>query len=390
MTLPAVEFYRLDPLTGSNNFLSFVETLDHLSAQSAKPQFSILYTDLNYFYALNASRGRAYGDSIIRWLEIVLREECNAPTYRIGGDDFAVILTDGLPADHEQFLHRIYVRLNAEGQQQGIPTPPATMALIHFDGKNDFSINDVMFHLWETIYDVKLNLDRTINVYWSHNLIQSTQEVNKPSLGDQGYAREVLRFIANHAIGGIVGMGEALDAAQKNSLIDSISGLPNMRAAMLKLEKCIAARQPFAILFMDGDNLRLFNSISYAAGDEAIQNMGRVLSEQLRPDDFFARWRSGDEFIAILSNISDEGAKIVGERCCRALREASQTWKFPTSISIGIALYPGHGDNLNALIDAAEKANKQAKDEGKDRVVIADTKPDASLINSPSTKLLQQ
>lgn len=388
MTMPAVEFYRLDPLTGSNNFLSFVETLDHISVQTEKPQFSILYSDLNYFYALNESKGRSYGDSIIRWLEIVLREECNAPTYRIGGDDFAVILTDGPHTEHDELLKRIYIRLNAEGEQLGIPIPPATIALIHFDGKNDFCTNDVMFHLWETIYDVKLNLDRTINVYWSHNLIKSTRETNPQNLGDVGYTREVLRFIANHAIGGIVGMGEALDAAQKNSLLDSISGLPNMRAAMLKLEKGIAANQPFAILFIDGDNLRLFNSISYAAGDEAIQNMGRTLSEQLRPNDFFARWRTGDEFIAILPNTSLEGAKVVGERCCQALREASKAWIFPTSISIGIALYPRHGNLINALIDAAEKANKQAKDEGKDRVVVADPKTD-SPVSLSSTKPLR-
>jgi len=142
------------------------------------------------------------------------------------------------------------------------------------------------------------------------------------------------------------------------------------------MEKAIkdasATNQPFAILMIDGDNLRLFNSISYAAGDEAIQNMGRVLSEHLRPGDFLARWRTGDEFIAILPNTSSEGAKIVGERCCSALREASKTWKFPTSISIGIAMYPKHGERINTLADAAEAANKHAKDKGKDRVILAE------------------
>lgn len=386
--MSAVEFYRLDPLTGSNNFLSFVETLNHLSAQLEKPQFSILYADLNHFSTLNSTKGHSYGDSILRWLEIVLREECNAPTYRIGGDDFAVILTEGPHAEHEELLKRIYIRLNAEGEQLDLPTPPATIALIHFDGKNDFCINDVMFHLWETIHDVKQNLDRTINIYWSHNLIKSTQSFSRSGQDDRGYAWDVLMFVANHAIVSVVGMGEALDAAQKHSLLDSISGLPNMRAAMLRLQKALDAHQPFAILFMDGDNLRLFNSISYAAGDEAIQTMGRVLSEQLRPDDFFARWRSGDEFIAILPNTSQEGARVVGERCCAALRQASRAWAFPTSISVGIALYPRHGDHVSALIDAAEKANKQAKDDGKDRVVIADTKPDAP-ISLPSTKPLR-
>ena len=374
MTLPAVEFYRLDPLTGSNNFLSFVETLNRLSARDEKSQFSILYTDLNYFYTVNESRGQAFGDTIIRWLEIVLREECNAPTYRIGGDDFAVVLANGLHAENEELVNRLYRRLNREGKQLDIPTPPATVALIHFDGENDFSINDVMFHLWETIFDIKENLGRTKNIYQAQNLIKSSAEAHGPN-HNQEYAWKKLQYIANNAIGRIVGMGMALDDAQKNSYIDSISGLPNMRAALYKIEKAIqdaaTSGSTFSILLMDGDNLRKFNSISYAAGDEAIKNMGSVLSEHLRPGDFVARWRTGDEFIVILPNTSIQGAKVVGERFCTAIREASRNWLFPTSISIGIAAHPQHGKHVNALVEAAEAANKQAKDEGKDRVAMA-------------------
>ena len=376
MNLSATEFYRLDPLTGSHNFLSFVETLDHVSAQDEKLQFSILYTDLNNFHELNEARGRLYGDTVVRWLGIVLQEECNSPIFRIGGDDFAVILTNGIHVEHEELLNRIYARLNREGDQLGIPSPPAKIALIHFEGENDFSINDVIFHLWETIHDVKKDKDGTINIFWTRDLIKSTTELDEQRQNDVTHSWKVLRYIANNAVSTVIGLGQALDTAQKDSFLDSISGLPNLRAALLKMEKAIkdasATNQPFAILMIDGDNLRLFNSISYAAGDEAIQNMGRVLSEHLRPGDFLARWRTGDEFVAILPNTSSEGAKIVGERCCSALREASKTWKFPTSISIGIAMYPKHGERINTLADAAEAANKHAKDKGKDRVILAE------------------
>jgi len=371
MTMPSIEFYRVDPLTGSNNFLSFVETLKHMSSMEEKPKFSILYTDLNYLKMLNETKGHSYGDSAIRWLAIVLQEESNAPTYRIGGDDLAVILTDGLHADYEELLNRIFARLNREGEQLGMPSPPAKIALIHFDNEKDFSVSDVMFHLLETIHDVKKNKDGAINVFWTRNLLKSTATVGEQSRDTIEHSWEVLRTIANDAINRIVMMGQVLDHTQKTSYLDSISGLPNMRAALLKLEKEISSGREFAFLLMDGDNLRLFNSINYAAGDEAIQNMGRVLSEQLRPGDFFARWRAGDEFIAILPGTSREGAKTVGERCCAALREASKAWKFPTSISVGVAMFPKDGNHINALVDAAEAANKQAKDAGKDRVVLA-------------------
>ena len=374
MTLPAADFYRLDPLTGSNNFLSFVETLNRLSARDEKSQFSILYIDLNHFYTVNESRGHAFGDTIIRWLEIVLREECSAPTYRIGGDDCAVVPADGLHAENEELVNRLYSRLNREGKQLDIPTPPATVALIHFDGENDFSINDVMFHLWETIYDIKENLGRTKNIYQAQNLIKSTNGMHDPN-HNTGYAWKKLRYIANNAVSRIVGMGMALDDAQKNSYIDSISGLPNMRAALQKMEmewnNAAQARQALSILMIDGDNIKRYNNVSYADGDRMIQDMGAVLSENLRPGDFVARWRTGDEFMVILPNTSSQGAKVVGERFCTAVREASRKWMFPTSISIGIATFPQHGNHINELTDAAEAANKQAKDEGKDRVILA-------------------
>lgn len=376
MTMPMTEFYRLDPLTGCNNFLSFVETLDHMSAREEKSRFSILYTDINYLQMLNETRGHAFCDSVIRWLEIVLQEECKSPIYRIGGDDFAVILTDGTQTDYEELLSRIFARSNREGEQLGMPSPPAKIALIHYDADNSYSINDVLFHLWEAIRDVKKNKDGTINIFWAQNLIKSTAGADEERRASIHQSWEVLRYIANNAIGGIVGMGRALDTAQRNSFLDSISGLPNMRAALFKMEQSLknaaSSGLPFSIMLMDSDNLRLYNNISYAIGDEMIQKMSVTLSEKLRPGDFVARWRTGDEFIVILPNTKSDGALVVGERFCAAVREASQSWRFSTSISIGIATYPLHGNDINALIDNAESALKSAKKLGKDRAILAE------------------
>ena len=376
MATPSTEFYRLDPLTGCHNFLSFVETLNEIASQEVRQSFSILYADMNYMGRLNETKGHSFGDSVLRWLGIVLQEESHSATYRMGWDDFAVILTDGMQTEHEELLNQLFKRLNKEGEQMEIPTPPATIALIHFDDKNTFSINDVMFHLWETIYDVKRNIDRTINIYWARNLIKSTQKVDGQNIQTLHYSWEVLSYIANHAIGGIVGMGHALDTAQKNSFHDSISGLPNLRAALLKMEKAITdastTHQPFSILLIDGDDFRHYNTISYATGDEVIRKKGVVLSENLRPGDFVARWRTGDEFIVILPNTPSEGARIVGERFRAAVKEASKEWALPSSITVGVATFPKHGLTVDQLVDKAESVLKKGKNEGKDRVVLAE------------------
>ena len=376
MTLPVVEFYRLDPLTGSQNFLSFVETLNAMSAQEKRSPFSILYADLNYFYAINEKMGHVHGDSVLRWFGIVLQEESNSPTFRIGGDDFAVILANGTHTEHGDLLQQIYARLNREGEQLGTASPAAKIALIHFDDKKEFCIHDVMFHLWETIHDVQVNKERTIRIFWARDLLQSDARAEEQNAESIMGSWELLQQIANNAISGVIGMGQALDIAQKNSYLDSISGLPNMRAALQKMEKELnhpAQNKPScSFLMLDGDNIKRYNNVSYADGDKMIQDMAVVLSENLRPGDFVARWRTGDEFMVILPNTSAQGAKVVGERFCAAVREASKKWLFPTSISIGIAVYPKHGEYVHALVDAAEAANKRAKDQGKDRVILAE------------------
>jgi diguanylate cyclase (GGDEF)-like protein len=365
------EFYRLDQLTGCNNFLSFVETLDYLSAAKGRPPFSILYIDLNHLQLLNDTRGHIYGDSILRWLGIVLREECASPTFRTGGDDFAVILTDGTRKDSEDLLARIFGRLCREGDSLGIPSPPAGIALVHFDTSGGLSANDVMFNLWEAILDVKNNNGRTVNIFSAGNLIKATGQLREPSVDGACHSVRVLRHIANQAIHRVILMGQALDVWQKASYLDSISGLPNMRAALKKMEKELMEKQPFAILLMDGDGLTRYNNISYAAGDEMIKKIAVILTESLRPGDFVARWRTGDEFIAVLPKTPAAGAEMVGERICEAIRDSSKAWQFPTSISIGVAFHPAHGTDVNALVDCAESALKRAKSEGKDRVVMA-------------------
>jgi len=376
MTMPTAEFYRLDPMTGCNNFLSFVEALDQVSSAEKRKPFSMLYLDVNFMGTLNDTKGHTYGDSILRWLGIVLQEESDCPAYRIGGDDFAAILANGKQSAHEELLNRLFARLNKEGEQLGIPPPPATIALIHFDTDHAFSINDAMFHLGETIRDVKLNNERTVSIFRARDLIKSTAKAREQSPDTIHHSWDILCSIARQSIDRVRFMGRVLDAAQKTSYQDAISGLPNLRAALLKMEKAIqdsaVTKLPFSILLADGDDFRRYNNISYAAGDEVIQYTGTVLSEHLRPGDFVARWRTGDEFIVILPNTTGHGARTVGERFRAVIREASKAWILPSSISIGIATYPQHGSNINELVDVAEAALKHAKAEGKDRVILAE------------------
>ena len=64
-------------------------------------------------------------------------------------------------------------------------------------------------------------------------------------------------------------------------------------------------------------------------------------------------------------------AVAVAERLRSSVEKASKEWLYPTSISIGIAYYPRHGNNANELLEAAEYALTVSKKSGKNRVTVA-------------------
>lgn len=168
-----------------------------------------------------------------------------------------------------------------------------------------------------------------------------------------------------------------LDKAQKLALSDDVSGLPNHRAAQTvlgeKFNYSLKKQAPFSILFIDGDNLRQYNSISYQKGNSMIRKLGEILASQLRRGDFLARWFSGDEFLVVLPGADRFEAFRIGERLRVLVEETTKDWLFPITISVGMASFPEDGNTLEALLQKAEEANALAKKAGKNQVCEAAT-----------------
>ena len=173
----------------------------------------------------------------------------------------------------------------------------------------------------------------------------------------------------------MVALGSMLDKSQRLALTDSISGLPNMHAAMQELESIFnsveSKDEPFVILLIDGDDLRRYNEIGYLAGDEMIKRLGKSLDGELRPMDFIARWRTGDEFLVLLRDTSPKYSMPIAERLRQAVHDVSQEWEFPITVSIGVAGHPEHGRSSKELLHNAELALDRAKNSGKNQVVVA-------------------
>jgi len=392
MASPIFELLRADFLTECRNYLGFLETLANPAASvetltlPTRKQLeavgitdsmysAILVVDMNDLAILNQSRGRAYGDSALRWMGILLREESGGEAYRIGGDEFAVLLKLESRGQHLALIERLRERMEREARQLGFPHTAAALALVFLD-QTPYFVDTVLMKLAAAMNQVKMEADVHFKIFDVRELEINPQILSDPVSGGEAARPVPFRWLLINNIFQILNMGRKLDDIQHEVLTDAISGLPNMKAALGKMEEaCETAdkqHKPFSILMIDGDNIRQYNNINYAAGDDMIRDMSTVFKSSLRPSDFVARWRTGDEFMVILPDTPLEGAQMIGERFRLAVKDASRSWRFPVTISTGAACYPRHGMDVNTLIDKVEAANKAAKDSGKDRVVLAE------------------
>lgn len=391
--MPTTDVFRIDHLTKCKNYLGFIEDLASMPLADTPHEYlitevfphvtwaqnvSLCFFEINHMRMLNDTYGHVYGDSAINWLGILLTEESGTqPVYRVGGVEFAVLLQSGTFADHAALLQRILARIETEAKAIKLADPAVHVAVIQHKLGTSASPVNVLMQMNEAMLAVKNTPETACRFFMADELKVAALARNNWTATSEADVTFPMRWISTRNVHQVLHMGRMLDQTQAEAYTDAISGLPNMQAALPNLEKCLAdsaaANTRFAILLMDGDNIRTYNNINYAAGDTMIRDISAVFRENLRPHDFVARWRSGDEFIAILPDTFAEGARVVGERFREAVKEASRNWRFPTSITIGIATFPRHGSTINELIDKAESALKAGKDAGKDRVLLAES-----------------
>jgi diguanylate cyclase len=146
---------------------------------------------------------------------------------------------------------------------------------------------------------------------------------------------------------------------------DDLTGLPNRRQFNRRLREALdAARErdaTVALLLIDLDRFKELNdTLGHRAGDLVLAQIGPRLRAVLRASDELARL-GGDEFAVLLADAAD--AEPVGLRIGRALEESFTIDGIDVRIgaSIGIAVFPEHGDDAETLLQRADVAMYQAK-----------------------------
>lgn len=151
---------------------------------------------------------------------------------------------------------------------------------------------------------------------------------------------------------------------------DTLTGLPNRIMFSAKAEQVLAnagqSSSKAAVLFIDLDRFKRVNEAQgHAAGDGLLRDIAARLVEEMPGANLIGR-QAGDEFVAVLPQCSTEQAASVAERLLGAISRptAAGVMTLHPSASIGVAMYPDDGRDIDLLLRHADMAMYRAKSDG--------------------------
>ncbi|KAB8144309.1 sensor domain-containing diguanylate cyclase [Chloroflexia bacterium SDU3-3] len=166
---------------------------------------------------------------------------------------------------------------------------------------------------------------------------------------------------------------------REQAMHDPLTGLCNRRSMELFFSSEIghAAQQhsSVGVLLIDIDYFKRINdTYGHLVGDDALRLVARALKDSSRRSDVVCRY-GGEEFVVILPDVSAPVLAARAEQLRTAIAQVAECGELPIrsiTASVGIALYPQHGDTTTAVLASADAALYAAKQRGRDQWVLAD------------------
>lgn len=168
------------------------------------------------------------------------------------------------------------------------------------------------------------------------------------------------------------------DLLRNQSIRDPLTGLYNRRyleeSLNRELHRANRTSRNLSLVMLDLDHFKHFNdTFGHQVGDILLKEVAAIIKSRLRGGDLACRY-GGEEFSLIIAEVGAEGAG----KCVESIRDAIKHLSLQNrgqtlgtvTISAGIATYPIHGDDAEALTRAADEALYRAKKTGRDRVVV--------------------
>jgi len=166
-----------------------------------------------------------------------------------------------------------------------------------------------------------------------------------------------------------------LVVAEAEANTDALTGAWNRRRfadeALREISRAARHGHPLHLLMMDLDHFKLVNDrCGHLAGDEVLLTLARVARENVRHHDSVVRW-GGEEFIVLAPHCTPDGAEQLAEKLRKVLEETPMSHGVGSiSMSIGVAGWR-QDEALDAWLARTDSALYQAKEQGRNRVVVA-------------------
>ena len=160
---------------------------------------------------------------------------------------------------------------------------------------------------------------------------------------------------------------EAEEQLRQLAVSDPLTGIANYRKLFAALDEEIRrgerSLRTFTLLLLDVDHLKRINDrYGHLVGSRALCRVANALRASCRATDTAARF-GGDEFALVITESDETAAWKVADRVCEVLAGDGESPQ--VSVSIGVAVYPAHGESADALLGAADRALYAMKARGR-------------------------
>jgi diguanylate cyclase (GGDEF)-like protein len=187
--------------------------------------------------------------------------------------------------------------------------------------------------------------------------------------------RPMVEQFASHAALAISNV-RLLEQVQMLAETDPLTGIPNRlmfdRTLHKELTRADRSGSPLGLLLIDVDHFKNLNDThGHQVGDDVLRQLALALQDHSRSFDTVARY-GGEEFAVIVPSADLNECAEVAERLRLEIERLPLAT--PVTASLGFALYPRHGDGVDALIRAADEALYRSKKNGRNRVTAAEDK----------------
>ena len=225
----------------------------------------------------------------------------------------------------------------------------------------------------EDLAYMRTNIRRRLNVESHATYVYRAIKKDKKLITFQVYGSKILYNGKDAVIGIVIDVTER----EKNERMikylayhDQLTNLPNRNRFYEKLYELIDSSKiqnnTFALLFIDLDQFKAVNdSMGHVVGDQLLGRIADIMKDCISGDEMISR-HGGDEFAILLPNSNEERAITTAKNILGVLSEPIVIAQYELVItpSIGIVVFPKHGDNANTLLKNADMAMYYAKSKG--------------------------